>query len=163
MDLFNSHFCGDVWGFYYSNYIWCQLIIYFSSVAYIWLRNFLGGKPLSFGGFVHSIQNQHIKKEFYKQYPRIKDQINLPLSERGLLSLICDQLIDMKFLAEDMETRGETTRGETTGDDITRDDTTVPRAMHQDEERISLQEMHQDDEACRWFCLVLYMIENYFK
>ncbi|PPQ79193.1 hypothetical protein CVT26_000442 [Gymnopilus dilepis] len=58
----------------------------------------LGVKPISLAGVAHSIEREKIQEACRREYPRILDEIRLPPEERGLLSLLCDQLIDVKII-----------------------------------------------------------------
>ncbi|EDR01902.1 uncharacterized protein LACBIDRAFT_332904 [Laccaria bicolor S238N-H82] len=74
----------------------------FSQVGGLW--TFLTGiKPISFLGLAHSTQRGKIRKACHEEYPKIREQIRQPASERGLLSFICDQLIDVGFLDDEVD------------------------------------------------------------
>ena len=44
----------------------------------------------------------------HEEYLKIREQIRQPTSERGLLSFICDQLIDLKFLDDEVDEANDT-------------------------------------------------------
>ena len=67
------------------------------------LRLSLGIKPISFLGLVHSTQQKKIRKTCHEEYPKIREQIGRLARERGLLSFICDQLIDLEFLDDEID------------------------------------------------------------
>ena len=48
------------------------------------------------------MQQKKIQKAWHEEYPKIREQIQQPASERGLLSFICDQLIDLGFLGNEV-------------------------------------------------------------
>jgi hypothetical protein len=72
------------------------------------LRLSLGTKPISFLGLAHSTQQKKIRKACHEEYPKIREQIRQPASERGLLSFICDQLIDLGFLDDEVDQEKDT-------------------------------------------------------
>ena len=72
------------------------------------LRLSLGIKRISFLGLAHSTQQKKIRKACHEEYPKIKEQIRQPASERGLLSFICDQLIDVEFLDDEVDEANDT-------------------------------------------------------
>jgi hypothetical protein len=58
---------------------------------------------LSFFGLAHSLQRKEIHKACHDEYPKITDQISRSRSDRDLLSLLCDQLINIGFLEVEEE------------------------------------------------------------
>ena len=56
----------------------------------------------------HSTQKNKIRKACHEEYPKIREQIRQPASERGLLSFICDQLIDIEFLDDEVDEANDT-------------------------------------------------------
>ena len=57
----------------------------------------LGVKPISLAGVAHSIEREKIREACRREYPKIREEIQLPREERGLLSLLCDELIDVQL------------------------------------------------------------------
>ena len=55
-------------------------------------------KQTSLVGLVHALQRKTIRDRCLVDYPVIKEQINCPPEKKDLLSLLCDQLIDVQFL-----------------------------------------------------------------
>jgi len=72
------------------------------------IRILFGTKPISFLGLAHSTQQKKIRKACHEEYPKIREQIRQPASERGLLSFICDQLIDLGFLDDEVDQEKDT-------------------------------------------------------
>ena len=58
---------------------------------------------MSFFGLAHSLQRKEIHQACHDEYPKIADQISRSRSERDLLSLLCDQLINVGFLEVEEE------------------------------------------------------------
>lgn len=67
------------------------------------VRILFGIKPISFLGLAHSTQRKKIRKACHEEYPNMREQIQQPASRRGLLSFICDQLIDLGFLDDEVD------------------------------------------------------------
>jgi len=63
----------------------------------------IGAKQLSVHGLVHKTGMKTIRKECLAQYPRLQDDLAALPSEKGLLSLIGDHLVDLDFLSEETE------------------------------------------------------------
>ncbi|PPQ69743.1 hypothetical protein CVT26_014018 [Gymnopilus dilepis] len=61
------------------------------------LRILFGVKPISLTGVAHSIEREKIQEACRREYPKITEEIRLPREERGLLSLLCDELIDVQL------------------------------------------------------------------
>ena len=49
------------------------------------------------------MQQKKIRKACHEEYPKIREQIQQPASERGLRSFICDRLIDLGFLDDEVD------------------------------------------------------------
>jgi len=64
------------------------------------LRILFGIKPLSVFGLVHTFHRKRLREACMAEYPMLAQQ-NPPKSERGLVSLLQDRLIDLDFLKEE--------------------------------------------------------------
>ena len=106
MDLFHGRFCGNFWKYHHTNSIRYNgsLLLSFSCS----LKLSLGVKPISFLGLAHSTQQNKIGRACHEQYPKIREQIRQSASERGLLSFLCDQLIDLGFLENEVDEANDT-------------------------------------------------------
>ncbi|KAF9534056.1 hypothetical protein CPB83DRAFT_845022 [Crepidotus variabilis] len=62
------------------------------------MKVILGSKPLSFFGMAHSLQRTQLRNDYLKSYPNIENELKTPEERRGLLNMICDELLDIDFL-----------------------------------------------------------------
>ncbi|PPQ96986.1 hypothetical protein CVT26_006412, partial [Gymnopilus dilepis] len=58
----------------------------------------LGSKKMSLLGIVHCLQHDSIRNACHEKYPDLPEQIGLLNKENGLISLLCDHLLDVDFL-----------------------------------------------------------------
>ena len=49
------------------------------------------------------MQQKKIQKACHEEYPKIREQIQQAAHERGLLSFICDQLVELEFLHNEVD------------------------------------------------------------
>ncbi|KAF9522466.1 hypothetical protein CPB83DRAFT_911328 [Crepidotus variabilis] len=62
------------------------------------MRILFGLKPLSVFGLIHWFQKLQLKEACTMNYPRMEHDLKAPHPDRGLISLIYDQLLDVDFL-----------------------------------------------------------------
>jgi len=79
--------------------------------------SYLGIKPLSVFGVMHSFQEKEIREACTVEYPRLMDDIKIPPTNRGLLSFVSNQLFELDFLGEE-ETQTREKKTPAQGDDI---------------------------------------------
>ena len=71
-------------------------------------------KEISVFGLVHKMRKAHIREKCMAQYPRLQHDLRTLPEEKGLLSLIGDQLIDLDFLKHERRV-GERENNQRTG------------------------------------------------
>ncbi|KAF9044367.1 hypothetical protein BJ165DRAFT_1480791 [Panaeolus papilionaceus] len=73
------------------------------------MRIFFGSKSLSIFGIAQQLEKDNIARGFLQEYPHIRQELNLPPSQRGIMTLLQDHMIDVS-LFQDVIDSSETTK-----------------------------------------------------
>lgn len=66
--------------------------------AVICLKYLIGNKPISVFGLAHCWERDAIAKAYQTNYPAIREDMNVPLEQRGVLRFIQDHVVDLNLI-----------------------------------------------------------------